>query len=334
MEVYIEYVIIDNLIINTLIMLAAVKTMHLRKCRWRIALSACFGTLAAIIYPWVPLRGVLLWLYKAAIALIMVAIVMRPLPLRRYFATVGIMVMYTFGAGGAALGIILLSGGNIVDSINLSYVSQVPVGVIMAALAGGIVYTYRAAALYTARKNIAPHLRRVELMMGGKVWELQGYVDSGNMMFEPVSGLPVVVVDSGRLKHKPNKDIAKGSGVDSSGEDAPLPDINDMLMTLDADYLAGLDKSVLDTFKALGGVKSTKAAAENTGQCGAEPCATMEYMTAGGRTVMKLFRPDKIKIYSGDKANIIYDVLVGFCEYKLGGGAFDMLIHPALVQNT
>ena len=51
MEVYIEYVIIDNFIIDTLVLLCVKATMKLNVKFWKICFSALFGTFCACMYP-------------------------------------------------------------------------------------------------------------------------------------------------------------------------------------------------------------------------------------------------------------------------------------------
>ena len=57
------------------------------------------------------------------------------------------------------------------------------------------------------RKIVGKLFRRVRLVMFGKEIEINGYVDSGNMLKEPVSGMPVFVMSRSSLKKRVSKEF-------------------------------------------------------------------------------------------------------------------------------
>ena len=74
MEVYIEYVLLDNLIINSVLLDFTNKTLKLKVNKFRIFLSAMLGTIVAIILPFVKLSNSILVILKVILCICMSAI--------------------------------------------------------------------------------------------------------------------------------------------------------------------------------------------------------------------------------------------------------------------
>ena len=74
MEVYIEYVLLDNLIINSVLLDFTNKTLKLKVNKFRIFLSAMLGTIVAIILPFVKLSNSILIVLKIILGICMSAI--------------------------------------------------------------------------------------------------------------------------------------------------------------------------------------------------------------------------------------------------------------------
>ena len=72
MEVYIEYVILDNFIINTLIILLVNSTLHQKISKFKVILASCIGTIFAIFMPFISVSNIFLFVLKLMVGLIMV----------------------------------------------------------------------------------------------------------------------------------------------------------------------------------------------------------------------------------------------------------------------
>ncbi len=186
MNVYIEYVVLDNFVLDTLLLWAAAKTLHLPFAKWRIALGGAVGTMAAVASVWVD--GVWLYLLKAACLLAMCATVAGVG--RKLFWYILLTVAYTFGAGGAIVGLFYLLKADFVQG-GAFYNMQVPLFVyVLGAVAVGFVCYSTGVYLRQARR-IAPHIVAVVVTLH-KSYKVSGFCDSGNTVVH--NGLPVCFV--------------------------------------------------------------------------------------------------------------------------------------------
>ena len=71
MEVYVEYVIIDNLIIDFLLLKLSTKTAQVRSSLTRLILSSVIGTAVAVIMPLFSINSVLQVIIKLLLSITM-----------------------------------------------------------------------------------------------------------------------------------------------------------------------------------------------------------------------------------------------------------------------
>ena len=129
MEVWVEDVIIDNLIIDILILLTVKNMAKLNSKKWRLTLSSVFGTAIALFSPLLPNFANIL--IKPFVAASMVLIAFDTKNLKKFLAIYLLFFLATFAYGGASIGICELFGIEYQISSNLSYQNQVPIGVIL-----------------------------------------------------------------------------------------------------------------------------------------------------------------------------------------------------------
>ena len=129
MVVWVEDVIIDNLIIDTLILLTVNNFAKLNAKKWRLFLSATFGTIIALISPLLP--NFINLIAKPFVSVIMVILCFDIKNIKKFFAIYLLFFLTTFAYGGASIGICEMLGINYKISNQFYYQNQVPVGVII-----------------------------------------------------------------------------------------------------------------------------------------------------------------------------------------------------------
>lgn len=194
MTVYVEWVILDNMTFDCLVLFAVCKTMRLNARWWHIALGGAVGTACAFLTAFLP--PLFTWLVKiACLPLMSLCCTRKRLPL---FAL--LTCGYTFLLGGVIVGLFFLTKTDFSASCGtFSYDLNVPfslyvVGVLVFSWLIFVIVTY-------ARRShkTAPFYRTVMLSLAPKR-KLVGYVDSGNTLV--CDGLPVCFIS-------PDCDVAK-----------------------------------------------------------------------------------------------------------------------------
>lgn len=194
MELYVEYVIIDNLVINTLILLCTKATMKLRSKFYQLFLSALVGTVFAVCSPLFGLQNIVLLPMKFALAFIMILILAPFNSVKDFFLSFVFFVLYTLLLGGACVATLLLFGTSIEKLSAGGYDMAVPVGVILLIVSLYVSVIIAIARYVSERKSISPFIREVELVINKRVLKFNAFIDSGNKLIDKKSGLPVIIL--------------------------------------------------------------------------------------------------------------------------------------------
>lgn len=187
MNVYLEYVILDNFVIDALILLAAALTLRIPFKKYRIVLGGAVGAACAVASVFV--GG--FWTYLVKTACLVLMCITAVGVGKKLFWHILLTVAYTFALGGAVTGIFHL--------LNISYVTQdgefyqmrVPLFVYALALALVAFLCYSIVFYVKQTKRIAPYICKIVVTLD-KDYNLTGFYDSGNGLV--YDGLPVCFV--------------------------------------------------------------------------------------------------------------------------------------------
>lgn len=190
-KIYLEPVFGLNFVIDVLTLIVAGRLAGERARVWRYVVTSTLGGIyaAAMLLPFCAALNTLP--AKALLCFAMAALAWRPRSLRSYLRCVGTLAAVTAVGGGAALaaGALLDGarplGGTLVLGHN-AVLLCVFGAASMAALASGAIRRRGAGAnRYAVRAWCAGHPLRLEALL-----------DTGNLLYEPVSGLPVLIIDA------------------------------------------------------------------------------------------------------------------------------------------
>lgn len=217
MTVYIEYVVIDNMTMNTLLLYAAFLTLRQKPRLWRVLLSALLGTLCALAMPLLKIPSWVSFILKIAVALLMTLVVLPKFKLKYYIMSNLIFVAYTFVLGGAILGLFYMTGTDFKAMSAFTYSATVPVGLYVVGVALFAELVFNVVRYISSAKKRSAFMRRVKLAVGGRTFLLNGYVDSGNLLES--DGLPVCFVLDKRLSRFATELLAQSITLPSAKTD-------------------------------------------------------------------------------------------------------------------
>ena len=189
MEVYIEYVIIDNLIINYLLLSLVVFTRKSNIKKTKLWFGSVVGTIFALICPLIQINSILLFMGKLMVGVIISLFISR-LAIRDVLISYILFISYTFLMGGVCYFILIALDIPVTSSGVLIYSFDIPVSIIIL-----IVYVYYLIVrrLVRYRRNILNYMYEVTIYKGDKTMELCGFLDTGNQIYDEY-GMPVVVI--------------------------------------------------------------------------------------------------------------------------------------------
>lgn len=189
-KVYLEPVFAVNALMNLLTLYVAGRLCGRRGCLWRyLSASALGGVYAALqLLPFA--RALNHLAAKAALSLLMAAVAWRPVRWLAYLKGWASMVGVTaVGGGGALAASALLEAA----SARTGTVHLGANALLLTALGAASILLFSAQAL--RRRGGAPARYAVRVYRGGRPVRLEALLDTGNLLREPLSGLPVLLVD-------------------------------------------------------------------------------------------------------------------------------------------
>lgn len=190
MTVFIEYVLIDNFVIDWLLLKA---TFALTRCRAKkvgLIIAPLIGAVCALTYPLLTDYPVVLYAIKLSLGFLMVAIAGAVDTLKSFMINSAVFFCCTFALGGAVTGVFNLLGLSADNEISIALMF-LPAGGLCFLLLHLIKFLYR-------RKNITANIVRVKILLMGKEIEASGLIDTGNTLYDGAK--PVVVASGGLAK--------------------------------------------------------------------------------------------------------------------------------------
>ncbi len=198
MIVYIEYAVLDNMTIDSILLYLVALTVGVRPKWWRILLASVIGTLCAIAVPILPDIVGYITKVMCVVGMCLACFGKRKLPQ----CTI-LLVVYTFTMGGIIIGLLSLFGVDYtLYASGCSYYSTVPLGMYIIAVLLCVVLCLAVVRYIKCRHDTSSSVVDVVLIFSGEHVECSGYMDSGNLLC--VDNVPVCFVCGSigrRLKH-------------------------------------------------------------------------------------------------------------------------------------
>lgn len=218
MSIYIEYVILDNFVINYLILLCVKKTMRLKTKWYLIALSSLLGTIVAVVLPLLRLNNFIAIPIKVALGLIMVLILTRFVRVKDYIFSFLLFLGYTFLLAGGCMATLLVLGCDLESLAAGGYDTIMPIGLIMLIVALWVSIVVMVATHISRRRNIAPFLRKTVLCLEEHRLEISAFIDSGNKLMDSKSGMPVIILSYFELLKHFDKGVVESLAIGQGGK--------------------------------------------------------------------------------------------------------------------
>lgn len=184
MTVYIEYVLINNFVIDFLLLKAAFSVTGKRVSIGRLLLCAFFGALASLGFPLLG-EGALATVVKVLFGTFIIAVAARYKSKKDFYVNACVFFAVTFLTGGALTAIFSIF--NLDGSAEyLTAIMILPVYFILKFAKAMVSYIHR-------RRRTADYIVSAEFSFPFKKMRLTAFLDSGNLTYD--NGSPVVFLD-------------------------------------------------------------------------------------------------------------------------------------------
>ena len=195
MTIYIDVIIIENLIMNYIILYATGLISKNKISYIRIFLASCIGAIYAITEYMLKIGVYSNIIVKTLLAIIMVVVAFCPQNVKKLCKQLVLFYLTTFTFGGVATYLIyVLKPQNIIIKNGMFVGSYVLKVIFIGAIVGTIILitAFKFAKNKITKKDM---FCKVKIVLNGKELILNAMVDTGNLLKEPITGSSVVVVE-------------------------------------------------------------------------------------------------------------------------------------------
>ncbi len=185
MVVYIEYVLIDNFVIDYLLLKTTIIITGGEIKKLRIITGALFGAIVSLIFPLLTLNVYLMCFLKILVGITIVLIGVKVVTKKNIYVSCVIFIFLTFALGGSIMGLFSIFNIDLSSEFSIALMI-IPAYVLIKCLIGIIRFFY-------SRKNIENFTYNCIIDFENKEIKCRGFLDTGNSLF--YNGKPIVVVD-------------------------------------------------------------------------------------------------------------------------------------------
>ena len=180
MVVYVEYVLIDNFVIDFIILYCLGKILKLHINYARLILSSFLGVAFAFLTPYLSINDIFLLLLKFAMAVVLVFLAFRFQKTKAFIIAWFCFLFLTFLLGGVCYGLQgLLNSAKILGS-TFAYENSFPISLIILAV---FIFIILGSNLFNYIKTNKAHAN-VSIVFNGQTKHFVALVDSGNQLID------------------------------------------------------------------------------------------------------------------------------------------------------
>ncbi len=200
--IYIDVLFLVNFFINTILLLICAKILKHPYMPHRLFLGAAIGAVYAVCIFFPKMQFMYSALAKFLMSLLIVASSFKVKRFSVYIKTVGIFYLSSFVLGGGILAFLHFTNaskaaGAVINNGIVYF--NLPFGTVIITTAIAYVLISVVFAIHRQSKNVT--YKEVCVNISGKTADFRALVDTGNMLSEPISNTPVMVVELEKLKN-------------------------------------------------------------------------------------------------------------------------------------
>ena len=224
MTIYIDIIIVENLIMNYIILYATGLISKSPKSYLRMFLASLIGAVYATLEYILKVNIYSNIILKTILSIIIVYIAFNPQDVKKMCKQLVLFYVTTFTFGGIATYLIyVLKPQNIIIKNGMYVGTYVLKVIFIGAIVGTIILVtaFKMAKNKLTKKDM---ICKVKIKLNGKEETVEAMVDTGNMLKEPITGTPVVVVERTSLYELLPKEILNNTESILGGDFEKIPE--------------------------------------------------------------------------------------------------------------
>ena len=207
MTIYVDVVLMENLIMNYIILLATGLILKIKIKHIRLILGSLLGAIYTIVAYTGFLKIYSNFILKIILSLIIVYIAYNPQTVKTLSKELLFFYLTSFVFGGVAFALIYIVKPQDILMKNGLFLGTYPLKTVILAAIVAFIIIITAFKIIKRKMTKKDMIYKIEVKLNGKIIRTKALVDTGNMLKEPITNLPVVVIERSLLYDSIPKEI-------------------------------------------------------------------------------------------------------------------------------
>lgn len=249
MTIYVDVVFLENIAMNYIILFATAIISKSDIKLFKILLASAIGGGYAILAYIADLGIVMNLLLKIFLSIAIVYIAYKPKKIKALLKILMLFYVVSFTFGGVSFMLLYFLRPQDIINKNGMYIGMYPIKVV---LLGGIVgFSLIVISFKTIKGKLSSKdiFCDIEIVYNGKSNKIKAMIDSGNLLKEPITGYPVVIVEEDELRNILSTEILQNVDKIIKGEAIDSLDISECKFRLIPFSSIGKESGLLLGFK-------------------------------------------------------------------------------------
>lgn len=194
MTIYIDIVLLENLIMNYIILLTTAIVMKIKIKQIRLILAGLIGAIYTII-GYTKILGIhTSFTLKFILSIVIIYVAYNPQNIKKMLKEIMFFYFISFAFGGAAFAFIYIIKPQEILMKNGLFLGVYPIKIVILSVivVSTMIITFTIIRRKIKYKDI---FCEIEIYLNGKIIKTIAMIDSGNMLKEPITNIPVIVVE-------------------------------------------------------------------------------------------------------------------------------------------
>ena len=199
MTIYIDIIFLENIIMNSIILYATSIIIKQKTKFFRIIISSGIGAIYSIALYLTNLKIYTSIISKIILSIIMIYIAFKPSNFKNVFKQVVIFYLTSFIFGGVALNLINNFNSDKISIKNGIYTGEDVFKVIILGAIFALIIVKISIKIIKNKLIPKDMYCKIKMKINEKIVETKAMIDTGNLVKEPITNIPVVIVESSLL---------------------------------------------------------------------------------------------------------------------------------------
>ena len=207
MTIYIDIVLIENIVMNYIILLATGIVLKEKIKALRLFLASLLGAIYSVLSYFLTLQLYNSLILKIILSIIIVYISFNPQNIKRMWKDILLFYLTSFVFGGVAFALIYIVKPQEILMRNGLFLGVYPLKTVLLGAVVAFIIILAAFAIVKSKITKKDMFCEIEIEINKTIVKTIAMIDTGNMLKEPISNTPVIVVEHTLLYESMPKEI-------------------------------------------------------------------------------------------------------------------------------